>query len=58
MKYAITAATGRFGQLVVNQLLDKVPFRDIVIIARNLEKAHQLFPPLFRHPNGGLQRCY
>ncbi|USS85842.1 NAD(P)H-binding protein [Fructilactobacillus cliffordii] len=44
MKYAVTAATGRFGQLVVNHLLTRVPFRDIVIIARNLDKAHQLYP--------------
>lgn len=43
MKYAITAATGRFGQAAFNQLKQLVPIEDIVIVARNKEKAQAMF---------------
>ncbi|MGY3743192.1 NAD(P)H-binding protein [Leuconostoc inhae] len=43
MKYAITAATGHFGQLAYHYLQELVDVKDIVVIARNLEKAQELF---------------
>jgi len=43
MKYAITAATGHFGQLAYHYLQELVDVQDIVVIARNLEKAQELF---------------
>ncbi|MEX0381570.1 NAD(P)H-binding protein [Leuconostoc sp. MS02] len=43
MKYAITAATGHFGQLAYHYLQELVDVKDIVVIARNLEKARALF---------------
>ncbi|WP_294975599.1 NAD(P)H-binding protein [uncultured Leuconostoc sp.] len=43
MKYAITAATGHFGQLAYHYLQELVDIKDIVVIARNLEKAQELF---------------
>lgn len=46
MKYAITAATGRFGIIAVNYLTKLVDPKDIVIIARNFKKAQKLFPNL------------
>lgn len=44
MKYAITAATGNFGQTAVNELLKLVDAKDIIVIARNQAKAQTLFP--------------
>lgn len=44
MKYAITAATGNFGQTAVKELLKLVDAKDVVVVARNLEKAQELFP--------------
>lgn len=44
MKYAITAATGKFGQAATNELLKIVPKKDIVLIVRNENKAKELFP--------------
>lgn len=44
MKYAITAATGNFGQTAVNELLKLVDTKDIIVIARNQAKAQTLFP--------------
>ena len=46
MKYAITAATGNFGQAAVKALLEKIAKEDLIIIARNLEKAQKLFAGL------------
>lgn len=43
MKYAITAATGHFGQLAYHYLQELVAVKDIVVIARNIEKARELF---------------
>lgn len=37
MKYAITAATGKFGQTAVTHLLKTVPHEEIVLIARDLD---------------------
>lgn len=44
MKYAVTAATGNFGQAAVKTLTDLVGKDNIVVIARNLKKAQKLFP--------------
>ena len=50
MKYAITAATGNFGQTAVKELLKLVDAKDVVVVARNLEKAQELFPEVeIRH---------
>jgi len=43
MKYAITAATGKFGQAAVTHLLKTVPHEEIVLIARDLDKAKKIF---------------
>ena len=43
---AITAATGNFGQAAVKALLEKIAKEDLIIIARNLEKAQKLFAGL------------
>lgn len=44
MKYAVTAATGNFGQTAVKILTELVGKDNVVVIARNLEKANKLFP--------------
>ncbi|WP_429970365.1 NmrA family NAD(P)-binding protein [Fructilactobacillus sp. Tb1] len=44
MKYAVTAATGRFGERAVLKLLSLVSFNDIVVIARDVEKAKKMYP--------------
>lgn len=44
MKYAVTAATGNFGQAAVKALSQLTDKRNIVVIARNQEKAAKLFP--------------
>lgn len=44
MKYAVTAATGNFGQLAVKYLSQLTGSKNIVVIARNREKAEKLFP--------------
>ncbi|WP_395319447.1 NmrA family NAD(P)-binding protein [Fructilactobacillus frigidiflavus] len=44
MKYAVTVATGHFGERVVLKLLTLVSFNDIVVIARDVEKAKQMYP--------------
>lgn len=46
MKYAVTAATGHFGQYAVSFLTKKAGRENIVAIARNAEKAKKLFPGL------------
>lgn len=43
MKYAITAATGHFGQLAYHYLRELVDEKDIVLIVRNQEIAKALF---------------
>lgn len=43
MKYAVTAATGNFGQAAVKTLADLVGKDNVVVIARNLAKAQKLF---------------
>lgn len=42
--YAITGATGHFGQRALKYLAAKVPAEDIVALARNTEKAKQVVP--------------
>ncbi|MCE2138449.1 SDR family NAD(P)-dependent oxidoreductase, partial [Streptococcus thermophilus] len=44
MKYAVTAATGKFGQSAVSTLNAKVGAENVLVIARNQDKAAQLFP--------------
>lgn len=44
MKYAVTAATGHFGQIAVNTLNQLVGAENVTAIARNEDKAKQLFP--------------
>ncbi|NLR10305.1 MULTISPECIES: NAD(P)H-binding protein [Lactobacillaceae] len=44
MKYAISAATGHFGQIVIQQLLKSVPASDIIAIVRNAKKGHLTLP--------------
>ncbi len=44
MKYAISAATGSFGQTAVKNLVDAVGAENVVAIVRNEEKGKQLLP--------------
>lgn len=44
MKYAVTAAAGRFGQGAVKVLNELVGAENVVVIDRNLEKAQGLYP--------------
>lgn len=44
MNYAVTAATGNFGQKAVKKLNELVGAENITVIARNTEKATKLFP--------------
>lgn len=43
-KYAVTAATGNFGKTAVKELNDLVGADNVVVVARNAEKAKELFP--------------
>lgn len=43
-KYAVTAATGNFGQTAVKELNKLVGADNVVVIARTPEKAEKLFP--------------
>lgn len=44
MKYAVTAATGNFGQTAVKELNKLVGADNVVVIARNTDKGTKLFP--------------
>lgn len=44
MKYAITGATGHFGQHAVKTLLNQVAASDVIAVARNISKAQELLP--------------
>lgn len=44
MKYAISAATGSFGQTAVKNLVDAVGAENVVAIVRNEEKGKRLLP--------------
>lgn len=44
MKYAISAATGHFGQIVIKELLKTVAPSDVIAIVRNPEKAAKVLP--------------
>ncbi|QNQ83677.1 SDR family oxidoreductase [Lactobacillus sp. PV037] len=44
MKYAVTAATGRFGQNAVKELSKIIGKENVILINRNVEKAKKLFP--------------
>jgi len=44
MKYAISAATGHFGQIVIQELLKTVAPTDVIAIVRNPQKAAKVLP--------------
>ncbi|MEY8441317.1 SDR family oxidoreductase [Lactobacillaceae bacterium 24-114] len=44
MKYAVTAGTGNLGQAAVKELNKLVGAENIIVIARNTDKAAKLFP--------------
>lgn len=44
MKYAISAATGNFGQIVIPELLKKIDASDVTAIVRNVDKAKKVLP--------------
>ncbi|WP_125761646.1 SDR family oxidoreductase [Companilactobacillus hulinensis] len=44
MKYAISAATGHFGQIAIRELLKEVSAEDIIAIVRNTDKAKKVLP--------------
>ncbi|WP_251545963.1 NAD(P)H-binding protein [Limosilactobacillus caecicola] len=44
MKYAVTAATGNFGQTAVKTLNDLVGADNVIAVVRNTEKGNKLFP--------------
>lgn len=44
MKYAISAATGHFGQIAIRELLKKVNPSDVIAIVRNTDKAKKVLP--------------
>lgn len=50
MKYAVTGATGKFGQTVVKVLAENVDNADIIALARNTEKAEKLLPGIEARP--------
>ncbi|MFD1672350.1 SDR family oxidoreductase [Agrilactobacillus yilanensis] len=44
MKYAVTGVTGHFGSVALKELAQLVPAKDIIALARNVEKAKQMVP--------------
>lgn len=50
MRYAVTGATGKFGQTVVKVLAENVDNADIIALARNTEKAEKLLPGIEARP--------
>lgn len=44
MKYAVTAATGKFGQTAVRELLQLIAADQVVAVVRNPQKAKQVLP--------------
>lgn len=44
MKYAVTAATGNLGQAAVKELNKLAGAENVIVIARNTDKAAKLFP--------------
>lgn len=44
MKYAVTAATGRLGSKVIDNLVKLVGSENVIAIARNKEKAEKILP--------------
>ncbi|UQS84874.1 SDR family oxidoreductase [Apilactobacillus apisilvae] len=44
MKYAITMVTGKFGKYAINNLMKVVDHKNIVALARNVEKASEQLP--------------
>lgn len=43
MKYAVTAATGNLGQAAVKELNKLAGAENVIVIARNTDKAAKLF---------------
>ncbi|KRK88606.1 hypothetical protein FD17_GL002480 [Lentilactobacillus sunkii DSM 19904] len=50
MKYAVTGATGKFGQTVIKVLAENVDNADIIALARDTEKAEKLLPGIEVRP--------
>lgn len=50
MKYAVTGATGKFGQTVIKVLAENVDNADIIALARDTEKAKKLLPGIEARP--------
>lgn len=50
MKYAVTGATGKFGQTVIKVLAENVDNADIIALARDTEKAQKLLPGIEVRP--------
>ena len=46
MRILITGATGFVGQNLMTMLVDKCPEAEILVLCRNVDKAHALFPNL------------
>ena len=46
MRILITGATGFVGQNLMPMLVDKCPEAEILVLCRNVDKAHALFPNL------------
>lgn len=44
MKYAITGATGKYGQAAIKELLELTDANNIIALARNVEKGQKLLP--------------
>ncbi|TPR19143.1 SDR family oxidoreductase [Apilactobacillus timberlakei] len=44
MKYAITMVTGKFGRAAINYLMNLVDHKDIIALARNVDKAKEELP--------------
>ncbi|WP_334329355.1 NAD(P)H-binding protein [Companilactobacillus sp. HBUAS59699] len=44
MKYAISAATGHFGQIAIRELLKDISASDVIAIVRNVDKARKVLP--------------
>lgn len=44
MKYAVTGATGKFGRVAIQTLVDQIGSQNVIALARNTAKATQVLP--------------
>lgn len=44
MKYAVTGATGKFGRVAIQTLVDQIGSQNVIALARNTTKATQILP--------------